>query len=119
MAPRKLLGARIAIIDNDQETMMDSGDFADPVLRGERNLNAFARFWMDAVVIEKRQLFGVRGKPDFGEVVVVEGEMKFASRAEDFDGKGIKELVGEDDDRRFWRERSAIRAGGIISRWRF
>jgi hypothetical protein len=67
-------------------------------LADERNLDALARFGVDAVAVEEIEFVRSGREPDFAESVVFKGEVEFAVMAEDFDGEGVKEFVGEDDE---------------------
>ena len=69
-----------------------------------RHFNALAGFGMDAVAIEKFQFLGARREPGFVQAMVIEGEVEFTLRAENFDGKGVEEFVGEEDQGRFGSE---------------
>jgi hypothetical protein len=83
----------------------------DPVLRGEWYLDTFACRGMDAVAVEEFEFFGGWRKPGFVQAIVFESEVELAFGAEDLDGEGVEEFVGEDDERSLGSE-SAARSGG-------
>ena len=66
---------------------------------------------MDAVAVEEFEFFGERREPSFAQAIVFEGDVEFALCAENLDGEGVEEFVGEDDEGSFGSE-SAARAGG-------
>ena len=98
MASGELFIAGVAVVDEQEETPVDGmGNLTDPGLRDHRGFNPFARLGMDTIAVEEFEFFGLGWKPDFSQAVVFEGEVEFALWAKDFDGKGVEEFVGEDD----------------------
>ena len=110
MSARKLFVARVAIVNDDQKSSANRAcDFCDPLLCGDRDFDALTRLGMDSITIKKFQFFGHSGKPDFGQTlafgsIVVDCEMEFAARANDFDWQRVEELIREDDQRSFVRQ---------------
>ena len=100
MAPGKLLGAGVAVVYDDEQSAIDGGgDLAHVVLRAERSLDAFPGFRMNGVAIEEFQFSGRGWGPGFDEAVFARVDAEGALRAEDFDGEGVEEFVGEEDGR--------------------
>ncbi len=89
-------------------------DLPDPILREDGHFDALAGFGMDAVAVEEFEFFGERRKPGFVQAIVFERDVELAGSAENLDGKGIEEFVGEDDQRSFGCE-SATNAGSVPS----
>src|SRR5580658_2197753 len=94
----ELLLARVTVVDDQKQAAADgAGNLLHPLLRDDWYFDALAGFGMDAVAIEKFQFFGERREPSLMQPIIFEGDVEFAARVENLDGKSIEEFVGEDN----------------------
>src|SRR5260221_11191369 len=71
---------------------------------------------MNAVAVEEFQIFVQRREPGFGEAIVFECEVELAGGAENFHREGVKEFVGEDNQRRAGWE-ATMNRGPLLRRF--
>jgi len=97
MTSGELFVARIAVVDDDEKSAVKPGGLAHIQLSLRRDFDALAWFRMNGVAVEEFKFFWRGRHPGFDKAAVTRIDSQGAFRAQDFNGDGVKEFVGEDD----------------------
>src|ERR1039458_7387935 len=101
MASRKLLFARVAVIDQHQEpvpVMKDLGNALHPIQRRQRRFQALVLLRLNTVAIETFHLRRRWRSEGFNESSLLHADMHGAVMIHYFNRQRVEELVAEDDE---------------------